>query len=98
MFDASLRQRDTILFIIGFGFSDDHISELIIEKVRANPNLQIVVISNDLEARSKSNSYLIEIVDQAENLILIESTFEEFVDTIPEIYAKKEFEIWNDLI
>ena len=96
LFDASLRMRDTTLLIIGFGFNDDHISELIIETVKGNPSLQIVIVSSDIETRCTSNSYLKEIVKLTESLILIESTFEEFVDSIPEIYAKKDFEVWNN--
>ncbi len=42
-FQAAIRQPETALLIVGFGFNDNHIAEPILSAIRSNLNLKVVV-------------------------------------------------------
>lgn len=89
---AALREPNTCLIVTGFGFNDDHLSEPIIAAARTNPHLRLIIVNpsvNDLTSRPKEpNRYwdaLYKLAKQGEDVWLINATFSEFAELIPDL-------------
>ncbi|WP_375596121.1 SIR2 family protein [Algihabitans albus] len=95
-FQSAIRQRDTGLLIIGFGFNDSHIAEPILAAIETNLALKVVMISPDVEEQSGANSHLSKIaglIDRGDaRLSMIGATFEEIVPIVPDITAMTDRE------
>ena len=82
----AIREPNTCLLVMGFGFNDDHLSKPLLSAVRSNPHLRLIVVARSLE-ESKS-SYLNELKGLSENgadVWLINESFEDFVNRIPDL-------------
>ncbi len=44
-FQQALRKENTLLIVIGFGFQDKHIQNVIIEAVEQNPSFQLLIVN-----------------------------------------------------
>jgi hypothetical protein len=44
-FQQALRKEETLLIVIGFGFQDKHIKNVIIEAVEQNPSFQLLIVN-----------------------------------------------------
>lgn len=89
---AALREPNTCLIVSGFGFNDDHLSEPIIAAARTNPHLRLIIVNpsvDDLTSRPKEpNRYwdaLYGLAKQGEDVWLINATFSEFAEMIPDL-------------
>lgn len=105
-FQAAIRQPNTGLLIVGFGFNDNHIAEPILSAIRSNLSLKVVVCDPSLGPFEKdgvvklgtesTNKFLSQIKYLIENgdarLALINSTFEEMVPALPDIAAETDLE------
>jgi hypothetical protein len=88
-FQMSLRQPNTGLLVIGFGFNDRHILQPIMSAIRSNVNLKAVVVDPALAGTAK------EPVKEIENLIrkgdsrlvLLAAGFEDLVPILPDLVA-----------
>lgn len=87
-----LREPNTCLIVTGFGFNDDHLSEPILAAVRTNPHLRLIIVNpsaDDLTARPKEkNKYwdtLFGLAKQSEDVWLINATFGDFAEMIPDL-------------
>lgn len=87
-----LREPNTCLIVTGFGFNDDHLSEPILAAVRTNPHLRLIIVNpsaDDLTARPKEkNKYweiLFGLAKQGEDVWLINATFGDFAEMIPDL-------------
>jgi len=76
-FQNSLLNEKTTLFIIGYGFMDEHINDAISEAIEHNPDLEIFVINPSLDNKNL-NDYRKKVSDGAKNIHLIKNTFGEF--------------------
>jgi hypothetical protein len=47
---SALREPNTCVIIVGFGFNDDHLSEPILAAVRTNPHLRLIIVNPFAEA------------------------------------------------
>ena len=85
-----LREPNTCLIVIGFGFNDDHLSEPILAAVRTNPHLRLIIVNpsaHDLTAQP-SNRYwetLFGLAKQGEDVWLINANFGDFAEMIPDL-------------
>ena len=77
-----LREKNTILVIIGFSFYDKHINTMIMEALDTNPSITVVIVSPDVhksecfcEMKTKS--------EKMKNVILINETFANFSKNFP---------------
>jgi len=94
-FLSALRQPDTCLFIAGFGFNDDHLSEPIYTAVRSNPQLQLVIADYKAEDSiygidgdySPYWKKLHELSSAGENVWFINGSFADFCKLIPNLRA-----------
>lgn len=87
-----LREPNTCLIVTGFGFNDDHLSEPILAAVRTNPHLRLIVVNpsaDDLTARpiepNKYWSSLFNLAKQGEDVWLVNATFGDFAEMIPDL-------------
>ena len=87
-----LREPNTCLIVTGFGFNDDHLSEPILAAVRTNPHLRLIVVNpsaDDLTSRpTGTNKYwrtLFSLAKQGEDVWLINATFGDFAELIPDL-------------
>lgn len=89
---TALREPQTSLFIVGFGFNDDHLSAPILSAIRSNHSLNVVAVAPSLvanEASSDLNSNWEELAQLARanqnRVTLINADFGQFVELIPDL-------------
>jgi hypothetical protein len=85
-----LREPNTCLIVIGFGFNDDHLSEPILSAVRTNPHLRLIIVNPSAEELTfdQKNKYwemLFRLVGQGEDVWLINANFGDFAEMIPDL-------------
>lgn len=86
---SSLREPNTCLVVIGFGFNDDHLSEPILNAVRTNPHLRLIIVN--LTAKKEStgeNKYwktFFGLASQGEDVWFFNASFGEFAELIPDL-------------
>lgn len=96
-FTQSLREPNTCLIIVGFGFNDDHLSEPILSAIYSNPHLKVIICTPTLvrdftQSSSETSPYwqrLKQIADTRKNdeLIFINCDFGKLSDIIPDLTA-----------
>ncbi|MFH5833190.1 SIR2 family protein [Halalkalibaculum sp. DA384] len=97
-FQISLRQPNTAFIVVGFGFNDDHLAQPIINALRSNVKLKLLIVDPSLEAKMQDddniNDYLVKLkklVDNGDSRIsFLEAKFDELVQLIPDIAHKSE--------
>lgn len=105
-FQAALRQPDTGLLILGFGFNDNHLAEPILSAINSNLHLKVVVCDPGLATKEvggevkegsdvwnshlKKIRYLIEHNDA--RLAFVSARFEDVVPLMPDIAAETDLE------
>lgn len=57
-FQASLREPNTGLLIVGFGFNDNHIAEPIMSAIRSNLGLKVVIVDPSLVKSIDTHKYI----------------------------------------
>ena len=104
-FQFALRQPNTTLFALGFGFNDDHLSEPILAALRSNPQFSLIVATRSLEKNSEgkdANRYLKVLSELAgeggiESVTLIDGTFDQFVPLVPAVGAQSDEQRFADI-
>ena len=93
-FQGSLRQTETSLLVIGFGFNDKHLTQPILSAIRSNVGLRTLVVSPSLEGSDNDAVALIENLISAgdSRLGLVAATFEQFVPFLPDLVSETEEE------
>lgn len=91
-----LRQPNVGLLIIGFGFNDEHIAQPILAAVRSNVGLKAAIVDPCISQLAHTNAHLGAIAQLIrsgdDRLSLIESTFEETVQSLPDLVSVTEEE------
>lgn len=87
-----LREPNTCLIVIGFGFNDDHLSEPILAAVKTNPHLRLIVVNPSADSltqqSNEQNKYwgaLLDLARQGEDVWLIKAKFGDFAEMIPDL-------------
>jgi len=92
----ALRQPNTGLLIIGFGFSDQHVNQPIVSAVRSNVGLKAMVVDPALIGIPDSKKPLLELKSLLDSgdlrLSFVSARFEEFVPLLPDLVAATEEE------
>jgi hypothetical protein len=93
-FQLALRQPNTGVLIIGFGFNDRHISQPIMSAVRSNVNLKAVIVDPAVSQTSKEPIKEIEnLIRKGDSrLVLVAGGFENLVSILPDLVADTEEE------
>ena len=88
-FQQALRKENTLLVVIGFGFQDKHIQNVIIEAVEQNPSFQLLIVNyngsggietNYLESFFRDTTKM----EVKRNVNIVFDTFGEFTKNYPE--------------
>ena len=86
---AAVREPNTCLLAVGFGFNDDHLAEPLLAAVQSNPHLRLIV--TDPEAKYKTtnaNRYwkrFFELSGRNEDVWFINASFEDFAQMVPDL-------------
>jgi len=86
----AIREPNTCLLVMGFGFNDDHLSTPLISAVRSNPHLRLIVVDpfTKNNADIRTNRHINELFDlskQGEDIWFVNDSFEGFVNRIPDL-------------
>ena len=94
-FQQALRTENSLLIVIGFGFQDKHIQNVIIEAVDQNPSFQLVIVNyNNKETIETTN--LDAFFDDKENMTvkrnvtILFDKFSDFTNKYPDNQTYKE--------
>ena len=87
---TAIREPNTCLLVMGFGFNDDHLSEPLLSAVRSNPHLRIIVVAPTLKENvgNCQNPYLKELIKLSAtgfDVWFINEPFESFVNRVPDL-------------
>ena len=93
-FQTSLRQPNTGLLIIGFGFNDFHIVQPIMSAIRSNVGIKVMFVNPSLESSKNSNiEEIIKLIKAGDSRIsMLVANFEDFVPHIPDLISETEEE------
>ena len=93
-FQTSLRQPNTGLLIIGFGFNDFHIVQPIMSAIRSNVGIKVMFVNPSLESSKNSNiEEIIKLIKAGDSRIsMLVANFEDFVPHIPDLISEPEEE------
>lgn len=97
-FQVALRQPNTGLLVIGFGFNDPHIWQPIMSAIRSNVSLRAILIDPALANAPKDPVKEIENLVRAgdSRLVLLACGFEDLVPILPDLVAATEEERHRD--
>jgi len=97
-FQQALRDENVLLVVIGFGFQDKHIQNVIIEAVDQNPSFQLVIVNYNKDEGIETSSLerFFKDVDNLEvkrNVTIVFDKFSNFTANYPEnqTYAKENY-------
>ncbi len=113
-FQTAIRQPETALLVVGFGFNDNHLAEPILSAIRSNLNLKVVICDPALAPKSdpepaKNSAGSAELNPHLKKLAyliskgdarlsLINGTFQELVPVLPDIAALTDLEQHMDRV
>lgn len=91
-FLASLRQANSCLVAIGFGFRDDHLSEPIFSALETNPHLRVIIVAPRAEAHfsappSDAWKRLRALFERGTDVAFVQARFSVLVPLIPDLRA-----------
>lgn len=92
---ASLRQPNSGLLIIGYGCKDKHINEPLLSALRSNVGLKVALIDPVLETNVENqvHSFLRHLVDEGDARVsLVSAKFQDFTRYIPDLVSLTEQE------
>jgi hypothetical protein len=93
-FQICLREPNTGVLVVGFGFNDRHISQPVLSAIGSNVGLKVILVDPALEGSTnpaiQSCASLIYAGDS--RLALVAARFEELVSSIPDLVATTEAE------
>ncbi len=94
-FQSALRQPDTGLLVIGFGFRDAHITQPILSAIRSNVGIRAVVVSREIEeSPGTATGILSNLIGAGDRRItLVRGLFEELVQLLPDLAGPTETEL-----
>lgn len=86
---AAVREPNTCLLAVGFGFNDDHLAEPLLAAVESNPHLRLIVTDNAAKTNTtKDDRYwkrFFELSARGEDIWFINAPFGDFVEMIPDL-------------
>ena len=93
-FQVAVRQPNTGLLVVGFGFNDPHIWQPIMSAVRSNVSLKAMIVDPALASSPKDPVKQIESLIKAgdSRLVLLATGFEDLVQILPDLVAATEDE------
>jgi hypothetical protein len=89
---AALREYNTCLVVIGFGFNDTHLYGPILSALRGNPHFRLIVVSRTIDKKLDSASEEsvfseLSALSRRADVSFVASSFANFVSLIPDLTA-----------
>lgn len=88
-FMAAVREPNTCVLAVGFGFNDDHLSMPLLAAVQSNPHLRLVVVDPDAKSHIDSGRHvwreLAALGESGEDVWFVEAKFGEFASFLPDL-------------
>lgn len=87
---SSIREPNTCLLVVGFGFNDDHLSGPLVSAVRSNPHLRVIIVDPFLKENitNTTNVHLKSLSDflrKGDDVWFINESFMDFANRIPDL-------------
>lgn len=86
---TAVREPNTCMIVVGFGFNDDHLSEPILAAARSNPHLRLIIVDPKAVDNTQSSSnywkQLAHLSSAGEDIWFISAGFAEFAEMIPDL-------------
>lgn len=86
---AAVREPNTCLLAVGFGFNDDHLAEPLLAAVESNPHLRLIIVDSRAKTETTTgNRYwkrLCELSARGEDIWFINAPFGDFAEMIPDL-------------
>ena len=88
---SAIREPNTCVLIVGFGFNDDHLSEPLLSAARSNPHLRLIVVDPYLQAKcdngtgNRFQQQLAVLSLQGEDIWFINASFGDFAEQVPDL-------------
>lgn len=91
-FQAVLREPNTCLVTIGFGFNDDHLSSPILAALESNPSFKLLAVDfaakkKGSEAKGMYPTLKAKIAQGESDVAMLNAEFSQFADLIPQLQA-----------
>lgn len=100
-FQSALREENTALLVVGFGFNDEHLCAPILSAIASNVSLKLLIVSpNSTDSTTnKVLSTVQRLIKGGDSrLIVLDTTFSEFVTMIPELGSKSEEQVQKERV
>ena len=86
---AAVREPNTCLLAVGFGFNDDHLAEPLLAAVQSNPHLRLIVVDPESDTNATNgNRYwkrFFELSGHGEDVWFIKASFGDFAQMVPDL-------------
>ncbi len=88
---AAVREPNTCLLVVGFGFNDDHLAEPLLAAVQSNPHLRLIIVDHNADEKARDTSgnrfwkQFFGLASRGEDVWFIKSSFEGFAQLIPDL-------------
>lgn len=90
---GALREPNTCVIIVGFGFNDRHLSEPVLSAIRTNPYLRVIVVNpraREETAHGGGDAHMVwhdlmSFATGGDDVWLVDATFSEFAGMIPDL-------------
>ncbi len=86
---AAVREPNTCLLAVGFGFNDDHLAEPLLAAVQSNPHLRLIVADPGSRTNeTNGNPYwqqFFELSSRGEDIWFIKASFADFAKMVPDL-------------
>lgn len=86
---ASVREPNTCIVVVGFGFNDDHLAEPLLAAVQSNPHLRLIVTDPGAKGKSMDGvrywKEFTELSEAGEDVWFINSSFDDFAEMVPDL-------------
>ena len=86
---AVVREPNTCVLAVGFGFNDDHLAEPLLAAVQSNPHLRLIVADPEVKSKvAERNRYwaqFAELSGRGEDVWFINASFGDFAQMIPDL-------------
>lgn len=88
---AAVREPNTCLLAVGFGFNDDHLAEPLLAAAQSNPHLRLIIVDKEAHARAKETTdnrfwkAFAELGRRGEDVWFIKASFGDFAQMVPDL-------------
>jgi hypothetical protein len=91
-FQGILREPNTCLVTVGFGFNDNHLTAPILAAADSNPSLRLLVVDRSAKSKSEDGtsafSDIADLICRGEaEIALLQAEFKQFAELIPQLRA-----------